>query len=182
MSSRSPVAVVVHGMAAFAGVHRMGALCVATGNTARLVDADGKDDPHDSGQTTGMEPDASASMKPLHLAAALLIVCAVNVAGAAEPFKIPVTVIDGDTIKVNGETVRLWGIDAPEIDQTCHHEQTDFNCGALSRDVLVGLIQNDQPECDRQYVDCYGRTVARCAVRGLDLGSMMGSSGMGARL
>ena len=29
-------------------------------------------------------------------------------------------VIDGDTIVINGEHVRLRGIDAPETDQTCH--------------------------------------------------------------
>ena len=28
-------------------------------------------------------------------------------------------VIDGDTIEVAGTRVRLWGIDAPEHDQTC---------------------------------------------------------------
>jgi endonuclease YncB( thermonuclease family) len=29
------------------------------------------------------------------------------------------TVTDGDTIKLNGTTWRLWGIDAPEMRQTC---------------------------------------------------------------
>jgi endonuclease YncB( thermonuclease family) len=29
------------------------------------------------------------------------------------------TIVDGDTIKLNGTTYRLWGIDAPEMHQTC---------------------------------------------------------------
>jgi endonuclease YncB( thermonuclease family) len=29
------------------------------------------------------------------------------------------TITDGDTIKLNGATWRLWGIDAPELHQTC---------------------------------------------------------------
>jgi len=31
------------------------------------------------------------------------------------------TVVDGDTIKLNGTTWRLWGIDAPESRQWCGH-------------------------------------------------------------
>jgi endonuclease YncB( thermonuclease family) len=30
-----------------------------------------------------------------------------------------ITVVDGDTIKVGDETVRLWGIDAPDGRQAC---------------------------------------------------------------
>jgi endonuclease YncB( thermonuclease family) len=29
------------------------------------------------------------------------------------------TVVDGDTLKLDGTTYRLWGIDAAEIHQTC---------------------------------------------------------------
>ena len=31
------------------------------------------------------------------------------------------TITDGDTIKLNGTTWRLWGIDAPESRQWCGH-------------------------------------------------------------
>jgi endonuclease YncB( thermonuclease family) len=33
----------------------------------------------------------------------------------------PANVIDGDTIVVSGRHVRLYALDAPEIDQTCRH-------------------------------------------------------------
>ena len=36
-----------------------------------------------------------------------------------------VKVIDGDTIKINGEKVRLHGIDAPEMEQICQNENNN---------------------------------------------------------
>ena len=34
----------------------------------------------------------------------------------------PARVIDGDTIDIAGERIRLHGIDAPESGQTCHRD------------------------------------------------------------
>ena len=34
-------------------------------------------------------------------------------------------VIDGDTLRVDGVDMRLWGIDAPERRQTCRNEGGD---------------------------------------------------------
>ena len=40
-----------------------------------------------------------------------------------------VKVIDGDTIKINGENIRLHGIDAPEMKQKCNPEKNVPFCG-----------------------------------------------------
>ena len=40
-----------------------------------------------------------------------------------------VRVIDGDTLAVNGRVIRLSGIDAPEIGQTCDHNGHPWSCG-----------------------------------------------------
>ncbi len=40
-----------------------------------------------------------------------------------------VSVIDGDTIEVHGQRIRLHGIDAPESQQPCFMEGTLWQCG-----------------------------------------------------
>ncbi len=52
------------------------------------------------------------------LAIALLIGLLWPVTALAE-ISGPARVIDGDTLEVAGERIRLYGIDAPEKDQTC---------------------------------------------------------------
>jgi endonuclease YncB( thermonuclease family) len=42
-------------------------------------------------------------------------------------------VVDGDTLEVGGRKVRLFGIDAPELDQTCDAEGQLWACGAEAR-------------------------------------------------
>src|SRR5690349_7808869 len=38
-------------------------------------------------------------------------------------------VIDGDTLELAGERIRLWGIDAPERSQTCRLTAQALRCG-----------------------------------------------------
>ncbi len=46
----------------------------------------------------------------------------------------PATVVDGDTIEINGERIRLHGIDAPESDQLCRLGGAPWRCsGARSK-------------------------------------------------
>ena len=50
----------------------------------------------------------------------------------------PPRVIDGDTIEVAGERIRLHGIDAPESRQTCRRDGTTWLCGAEGNVVIIG--------------------------------------------
>lgn len=80
------------------------------------------------------------------------------------------TVTDGDTIKFNGTTFRLWGIDAPETKQWCG----DYPAGVLAAAALETLMKGrGQVECERKDTDRYGRTVAICRADGRDLGKTM---------
>ncbi len=66
-------------------------------------------------------------MRPLTVALCLLATPALaDVAGVA-------SVIDGDTIEVHGQRIRLHGIDAPESRQLCRRDVKFWQCGPLER-------------------------------------------------
>ncbi len=49
----------------------------------------------------------------------LLLTLSPAVALASEVITGPARVVDGDTLEIAGERIRLHGIDAPETNQTC---------------------------------------------------------------
>ena len=83
-------------------------------------------------------------------------------------------VIDGDTIRLNGERVRLAGMDAPERRQTCQRRGADYSCGAEATRHLRRLIGRHPVTCEALARDRYGRMVATCGAGGIaDLGRRM---------
>jgi endonuclease YncB( thermonuclease family) len=85
------------------------------------------------------------------------------------------TVIDGDTIKLNGVNYRLHGIDAPELHQTC---PDGWDAGQKARNALQGIIDaRGNVRCQKMAEDHYGRTVAICRASGMDMGAAIVSLG-----
>ncbi|WP_295142789.1 thermonuclease family protein [uncultured Reyranella sp.] len=80
------------------------------------------------------------------------------------------TITDGDTLKLNGVTYRLWGIDAPEAKQDC---PDGWPAGHLAATHLQSLISGHPLICERKDTDRFGRTVAICRAGGEDLGALM---------
>jgi endonuclease YncB( thermonuclease family) len=85
-------------------------------------------------------------------------------------------VIDGNTIKRDGITYRLWGIDAPELDQRCYPQ--GWRAGIVAARALAAMIERRPVICEAKGEDAYGRTVALCRGEGRDLGAAMVVSGM----
>lgn len=80
-------------------------------------------------------------------------------------------VIDGDTFVVGRETVRLFGIDAVETEQTCRTEAgAPWGCGAWVTDEVRKRYAGRRADCTTRDVDRYGRTVATCDIGGRDVG------------
>ena len=82
-------------------------------------------------------------------------------------------VIDGNTLDIAGERIRLHGIDAPESRQTCVANGERWPCGQRATDALRNKIGDRQITCEELDRDRYERIVAKCVVDGDDLGEWM---------
>ena len=71
-------------------------------------------------------------------------------------------VIDGDTIKISGISIRLFGIDAPERKQICSIRNQSYNCGLKSTEFLQSFITGRKVECSYKNLDKYGRIIGKC--------------------
>ena len=87
------------------------------------------------------------------------------------------TVIDGDTIEMRGQRIRLFGIDSPESAQLCRADQKTYRCGQQAALALADRIGERTVRCQQRDVDRYGRVVAVCYVGGEDLDRWMVEQG-----
>ena len=85
----------------------------------------------------------------------------------------PATVIDGDTVVVDGERIRFHGIDAPENGQSCIADGERWRCGQKATAARAGFVGSSPVRCEGQGTDRYGRTIATCDVRGDDIEAWM---------
>ncbi len=88
------------------------------------------------------------------------------------------SVIDGDTIEIHGQRIRLHGIDAPEKGQPCFDASGKaYRCGQIAAMALDEFIGASPVSCRERDTDRYGRTVATCAVRGVDIEAWLVQNG-----
>ena len=78
-------------------------------------------------------------------------------------------VIDGDTIHIYKNKIRLHAIDAPETNQTCNKNNKVWNCGIESTKFLKKLIGKNKIECITTGKDQYNRFIGICYKNNLDL-------------
>jgi endonuclease YncB( thermonuclease family) len=83
------------------------------------------------------------------------------------------SIIDGDTIEIHGQRIRLFGIDAPEHDQLCEAAGAQYRCGQQASLALADRIGKQTVDCVPHDVDQYGRVVAVCSAGGEDLNAWM---------
>ncbi len=84
------------------------------------------------------------------------------------------TVNDGDSLEFNGERLRLRGIDAPELHQTCNDRYAmPYDCGRDAKRALQKLIGSSEIKCNLTSTDRYNRKLAYCTKGGLDINREM---------
>lgn len=86
--------------------------------------------------------------------------------------------VDGDTLDLQGERIRLIGIDAPEISQDCERGGKRWPCGDWARGELHARITGHKVSCKGQERDRYGRLLATCRIGDADLGQSLVRDGV----
>ena len=111
---------------------------------------------------------------------------AVLVGTSASPFKPPaeprvisagsgqVAVIDGDTLRLGGEVVRLSDIAAPARGVSC---AAGPDCGSQASAALADLVRDRSVECRVSGQDGMGRPAARCDAGGRDVNVTLVANG-----
>ena len=88
-----------------------------------------------------------------------------------------VKVIDGDSILLNNNEIRLSGIDAPEYKQMCYNAKNkEYPCGKLATQFLKKLA-GDDIKCKFVAKDKYKRYVSVCHSRGININEKMVEEG-----
>ncbi len=87
-------------------------------------------------------------------------------------------VIDGDSIEIDGTRIRISGIDAPEMAQSCiSREGASYPCGRRARAELERLSGGGTVTCRREGRDRFQRVLATCRAGDADLATAMVGAG-----
>jgi endonuclease YncB( thermonuclease family) len=108
----------------------------------------------------------------------LISAAAVSISGS-EVRSLPgqVHVIDGDSLRIGKEEIRLWGVDAPEFRQTCRDQSGVYACGREARRRLQELAQNAALSCKGFGRDRYDRLLAVCRNGKTDINAILVRNG-----
>lgn len=85
---------------------------------------------------------------------------------------------DGDTLNMVGIVIRLHGVDAPELNQTCSRQGQSWECGKEASAKLAQLVSGVNLRCEQRDIDDYDRIVASCKAGQVDLGQAMVEAGL----
>jgi endonuclease YncB( thermonuclease family) len=98
-----------------------------------------------------------------HFAGTALVLFAMTAGTARADMQGVPAIIDGDTLRLDGSIIHLFGIDAPENAQTCQNKRgRDFDCGATARRTLALIVADRPVLCREMYRDGRGDSVAVC--------------------
>ncbi len=95
-------------------------------------------------------------------------------------------IIDGDSLEINNNKIRLFGIDAPEKKQICKKPyliisflnfQRNYECGLMAINELKKFINNRIIKCISESKDRYNRYLSICYLKNKDINSWLVKNG-----
>ncbi len=105
------------------------------------------------------------------MGAALVLACAISATMAIAA----TTAKSGDTLDYDGTVLHLWGIEAPDKEQTC---SDGWPAGKMAADHLAKLIDGQKVEGELKSAANASPAYAVCKVGQQDLGAAMVRAGM----
>jgi endonuclease YncB( thermonuclease family) len=119
----------------------------------------------------------ASSRQKLKVTAVILALLVAFTAHAAD-LSGPARVLDGDTIWIGETKIRLHGIDAPEMKQTCLTKKSQVQyCGQLAKQSLQAMVSSQEVRCEGDDRDRYGRLIAVCYVGPFNINERMVADG-----
>ncbi len=114
-------------------------------------------------------------MRPLIIAQLLALA---GSAAHADTITGRASAIDGDTVEIHGQRIRILDIDAPESRQTCSSvDGSEWRCGQKAALALSNWLGAQTVECESDRLDRYQRHLARCSVKGEDVATWLAENG-----
>ena len=121
----------------------------------------------------------------MRLPLAALVLLLANSAASAETIAGRASVIDGDTLEIHGERIRILDIDAPESGQLCFKKLQSIDegawpCGLQAALALSGWIGEQTVTCEtttQETTELFRIWLARCAVAGQNVAEWLAASG-----
>lgn len=87
-------------------------------------------------------------------------------------------VLDGDSLRIGEQEIRLHGIDAPEYRQICLQGDQPRRCGIEALRALEQMIGTNPVHCTWEERDAYSRALGTCYVNGENLNARLVAAGL----
>lgn len=89
-----------------------------------------------------------------------------------------VRVVNADTLLIQGKYLKIFGIDAPEANQTCANKQgRSYPCGKEAALWLKNWVSSYEVECRIMKQDSKGNMVGTCVLGDYDIGAALINAG-----
>lgn len=119
--------------------------------------------------------------RPSFCAVLLLATLACTASARAQdavPASGPAIVLDASHLAVADRRFKLYGIDAPDVDETCENaKRKEYPCGVEAREALVKLVTRQEITCRPRGPNQINEMLATCTLGQTDLAGAMIDAG-----